>query len=195
MAFPKFENLKYYRGDTFEFDVVLKQQDGSDFDLTIYENVTFKIATKRGPTGTQTTGVAVKLGVATVTAASRTSGNTQITITAANHGYSVGDQIKLSGIDDAVNGEYTVSLVSNANTFKVVGTSTDALSLTGLTGYVALVGDSIIRCTIPSTTGRGLATGDYFYDVQITDTTPDPDVIYTVLTGVLVVTDDVSGAV
>lgn len=117
MAFPKTHNIEYYRGDTFEFSVELKNQDGTEFDLSSFETYTFKIANQRGAGATQYTGTAVKIDPASV------------------------------------------------------------------------------KCTITPTVGRSLAAGQYFYDVQITDATPDPDVIYTVLTGILNVTDDVSGAV
>lgn len=53
MPFPVTHNFTYYRGDTFEFDIVLKKQDGTDFDLNLYENVIFKIANKRGAGGVQ----------------------------------------------------------------------------------------------------------------------------------------------
>jgi len=58
MPFPVTHNFQYYRGDTYEFDVVLKNQDGTDFDLALYENVVFKIANKRGSTGTQVSATA-----------------------------------------------------------------------------------------------------------------------------------------
>ena len=116
MAFPGNHDFSYYRGDTYEFDVVLKNQDGTNFDVTLYETVAFTIGTQRGSSGTKTTALASKIEPSTV------------------------------------------------------------------------------RCTITSTAGRGLAAGTYFYDVQITDTTPDPDVIYTVLTGIITVVDDITGA-
>jgi hypothetical protein len=53
----------------------------------------------------------------------------------------------------------------------------------------------IITCTITSTVGRTLAAGTYVYDVQITDAVPNPDVILTILTGTITVTDDITGAV
>jgi hypothetical protein len=68
----------------------------------------------------------------------------------------------------------------------------------GATQYAGLavkVDPASVKCTITPAVGRTMAAGDYFYDVQITDTTPDPDTIYTVLTGVMTVIDDVSGAV
>jgi hypothetical protein len=53
----------------------------------------------------------------------------------------------------------------------------------------------IVTCTINPSVGRSLTSGSYVYDVQITNTTPDPDLIYTLLTGTITVQDDVTGAV
>jgi len=117
MAFPGNHDFKYYRGDTHEFDVSLKNQDGTDFSITGYETVAFTIANQRGASGTKTTAGATKIE------------------------------------------------------------------------------PSVVRCLITPAVGRTLSAGTYFYDVQITDTTPDPDVIYTVLTGTITVVDDVTGAV
>lgn len=116
MPFPANYDFNYYRGDTYEFDAVLKNQDGTDFDLSLFETVAFSVATARGSSGTKTAGLATK------------------------------------------------------------------------------VLPSTVRCTITSTVGRGLAAGQYYYDVQITDTTPDPDTIYTVLTGTITVIDDIIGS-
>ena len=67
------------------------------------------------------------------------------------------------------------------------------------TQYVATatVNDTtdIVTCTITPAVGRTLAAGTYVYDIQITDPTPNPDVILTILTGSITVTDDVTGAV
>jgi hypothetical protein len=54
---------------------------------------------------------------------------------------------------------------------------------------------NIITCTITSSVGRTLTSGTYVYDVQLTNSSPEPDVILTVLTGSIRVTDDVTGAV
>ena len=60
----------------------------------------------------------------------------------------------------------------------------------------AVVNDvtNIITCTITPSIGRDLAAGTYVYDVQITDVTPNPDVIFTLLTGTITSTNDVVGA-
>jgi len=51
---------------------------------------------------------------------------------------------------------------------------------------------NIVTCTILPTTGRGLEPGTYFYDVQINN---GANLIYTLLTGTVTVSDDVSGAI
>lgn len=54
---------------------------------------------------------------------------------------------------------------------------------------------NVVTCTINPSVGRSLAPGTYVYDVQITNTTPDPDLIFTILNGTITVTDDIAGAV
>jgi hypothetical protein len=56
--------------------------------------------------------------------------------------------------------------------------------------------NDIVTCTITPAQGRQLVAGtSYVYDVQITDVAPNPDVIFTLLTGSITVTDDITGAV
>jgi len=117
MPFPKTFDFNYYKGDTFQFNVELKNSDGTDFLISGYETFAFKLANQRGSGGTQVSALAVKHEPATV------------------------------------------------------------------------------ACTITSTVGRTLSAGQYVYDVQITDTTPTPNIIYTILTGSITVTDDITGAV
>ena len=52
--------------------------------------------------------------------------------------------------------------------------------------------DNLITCTILPSDGRALSPGTYVYDVQIKNGTTQ---IFTVLTGTITVTDDVTGAV
>jgi hypothetical protein len=49
----------------------------------------------------------------------------------------------------------------------------------------------IVTCTITPTVGRTLAAGTYVYDVEIENGVE----IYTLLTGTITVTDDITGAV
>jgi hypothetical protein len=64
------------------------------------------------------------------------------------------------------------------------------------TAALAVVNDvtNIITCTIVPSVGRTLVAGTYVYDVQITNETPNPDVIFTLLTGTITVTNDITGA-
>jgi hypothetical protein len=48
-----------------------------------------------------------------------------------------------------------------------------------------------VTCTILPGAGEGLVAGTYVYDVQIDS---GPTLVYTLLTGTITVTDDVSGA-
>lgn len=50
---------------------------------------------------------------------------------------------------------------------------------------------NIVTCTISPTVGRTLAAGTYVYDIQITNGSQ----VYTILTGQITVTDDITGAV
>jgi acetolactate synthase regulatory subunit len=54
MAFPGTYNFNYYRGDTFEFKIFPKLQDGTKFDLTNY-TAKFTVANRRGTGATQIT--------------------------------------------------------------------------------------------------------------------------------------------
>lgn len=54
MAFPGTYNFNYYRGDTYEFKIFPKLQDGSKFDLSGY-SAEFTIANRRGSGATQFT--------------------------------------------------------------------------------------------------------------------------------------------
>jgi hypothetical protein len=92
---------------------------------------------------------------------------------------------------------------SNGSTFALSGYSASFViaNRRGSTGtqYVATAtvnqSTNIVTCTINPSVGRSLAPGTYVYDVQITNTTPDPDLIFTILNGTITVTDDIAGAV
>lgn len=64
-------------------------------------------------------------------------------------------------------------------------------SQTSAQAVVDTVND-IITCTILPATGRNLTPGSYVYDVQIKNGTA---LIFTLLTGTITVTDDITGAV
>jgi hypothetical protein len=86
-----------------------------------------------------TTATAETNAAKTVTAASRTAGSTEVSITAtgAVAAYPVGTKITVTNSGDAtVNGTWTVTGNSSTNVVKFNGTATTVLALTGITGTV-----------------------------------------------------------
>lgn len=71
-----------------------------------------------------------------------------------------------------------------ANQRGALGTQYDAQAVVNET-------TDIVTCTITPTVGRELAAGTYVYDVQIENGLE----VYTLLTGTITVTDDITGAV
>jgi hypothetical protein len=61
---------------------------------------------------------------------------------------------------------------------------------------LAVVNDvtNIVTCKIEPSVGRSLEVGTYVYDVQITNATTNPPVIFTLLTGTITATNDITGA-
>jgi hypothetical protein len=83
------------------------------------------------------------------------------------------------------------SLVSYGAIF-TIATSRGANPTFAVAGTATIVGNQYIVCTIAPTVGRTLTAGtSYVYDVQISSA--NGSVIYTLLTGNLSVTDDVTG--
>jgi hypothetical protein len=73
----------------------------------------------------------------TITSASRTASTNIITFTTSvNHNLTVGTSVVITGVSSETNGTYTIASPVTSNTFKVVGTPTTTLSLTGLSGMV-----------------------------------------------------------
>jgi hypothetical protein len=80
-----------------------------------------------------TVGSAVAQTAKTVTAISRTAGQTTITATAASHGFPVGATVVISNSGSAAaNGTYTV-LTAASGSFTASGTATTVLALTEIT--------------------------------------------------------------
>jgi hypothetical protein len=81
-----------------------------------------------------TVGSAVAQSAKTVTAISRTAGETTVTVTASSHGFPVGASVTISNTGSAAaNGTYIV-LTAASGSFTASGTATTVLALTGLTG-------------------------------------------------------------
>lgn len=51
-----------------------------------------------------------------------------------------------------------------------------------------------ITCTIVPSVGTTLDAGSYVYDIEIINTVANPDIVYTLLTGIITVTEQVTGA-
>jgi hypothetical protein len=82
-----------------------------------------------------TVGSAASQSAKTVTAISRTAGETTISATATSHGFPVGATITISNTgSSAANGTYTVLSAPTTGTFTASGTATTVLALTGITG-------------------------------------------------------------
>lgn len=97
----------------------------------------------------------------TVTAASRTAGSTEVSITAtgAVAAYPVGTKITVSNSGDAtVNGTWTVTGNSSTNVVKFNGTATTVLALTGITGSVVGVAGTIKSVAYGSGTAANQTT-------------------------------------
>jgi len=106
---------------------------------------------------TITTASAATNAAKTVTAASRTSGSTEVSITAtgAVAAYPVGTKITVANTGDAtINGTWTVTGNSSTNVVKFTSTSTAAAALTGLSGTVVGVAGTIKTQSIAAGTGN-----------------------------------------
>jgi hypothetical protein len=116
MAFPGELNINYYKGDTYEFRVYPKKNDGTVFNLSGY-SVKFSIASERG-------------------------------------------------------------------------------SLTIIEGYSSIYSDNTyIDCAITPGNGASLVAGtSYVYDVEVKKTSSPYNLVHTLLTGTITVTDQVTPA-
>lgn len=86
-----------------------------------------------------------------------------------------GQSFDLSGYSAA----YTIATVRGPTGTQYVATATVDTT------------NDFVTCTISDTTGRALSPGAYVYDVEIDNGIQ----IYTILTGVITVTDDITGAI
>lgn len=109
-----------------------------------------------------------------------------------NFKYYRGDTFIFTIFPKTANTGQAFDLTGYTATFKIANKrGTGATQYTG-TATVDTVADTV-TCTISPTVGRNLAQGTYVYDVQIENS--GSTVIYTLLTGSITSTDDITGAV
>lgn len=182
MAFPKIENLKYYRGDTFDFNVEVRNQDGTDFDLTEYEDVVFKIADKRGSGATQYTGVARKEGLSTI--ACTVTSSVGRNLVSGDYVYDV--QMVDSGTTYVPNMNITFFAQWVANTVGTPGGTADDLSIAPAIATATITGTAKVGQVLTAgTTGlSGSPTPTLSYQWKAAGTNVGTDSpSYTILAG------------
>lgn len=198
MAFPGTFNISYYRGDTYEFRIYPKTSSGAAFDLTSFSDsasdyVKFTIATARGASAIGSVEFQATL-VAGQSEVVLTSGNTvQLSIGQLLYPVSGSGEfaanVRVVSIESSTS--FTVDAPHETNgavVFKVVSSYDGIASVSADKTY--------INCTIPPTVGTYLLPNTtYVYDVEIKNSASPYDYIYTVLTGNISVTDQITGAV
>jgi len=87
----------------------------------------------------------------TVTGLQRDNGTTVLQVAVANHGYSVGQTVTLSGLSEDFNGTYTITTVPASNQFNVTTVATTPYNASALNGSVIAVvgGGNVITQGIP----------------------------------------------
>ena len=87
----------------------------------------------------------------TVTGLQRNNGTTVLQVAVANHGYSVGQTVTLSGLSEDFNGTYTITTVPASNQFNVTTVATTPYNASALNGSViaAIGGGNVITQGVP----------------------------------------------
>jgi hypothetical protein len=99
----------------------------------------------------------------TVTAVSRTLGATTATITAAAHGYAVGQSVQIAGVNTELDATWLVATVPSTDSFTITTVSTTALALTAQTGATAASGDKCYTAQISLTKEQTLLLPEQTY--------------------------------
>ena len=87
----------------------------------------------------------------TVTGLQRDGGTTVLQVAVADHGYSVGQTVILSGLSEDFNGTYTITTVPASNQFNVTTVATTSYNASALNGSVIAVvgGGNVITQGVP----------------------------------------------
>ena len=192
MAFPGTYNISYYRGDSYEFNVYPKTSSGNAFSLTDYASAVFTIATARGSSSLLPTTFTATLEedslVVTLTSGDTASLRVGQKITGVTGTGEFADGVIIASI--TASDSFTVSsahLTDGAVSFRIDQT---------YSGFAEISSDkTYVKCVITPEVGKYLdASKAYVYDVQIGDNVAavDYDISYTLLTGNISVTEEVS---
>ena len=122
--------------------------------------------------------VASSLSNFTITDAARTASSTTVTLTTdGNHNLAVSSSVVITGVDDTVDGTYTVVSVG-ADTFTVTGTATTALDLSDLTGMVDVnaVQDYVFTLSLTSDQTMRLANRTW-WEIRAIDAFTDESLV------------------
>jgi hypothetical protein len=190
MAFPGTYNINYYKGDTYEFNVYPKTTAGDSFSLSGFTSAKFTISSGRGNLSLSSESYSAILGLNTkvVTLTAGTTGNLK-----------VGQKLyKVSG-----NGEFysetIITLITSDTSFLVQDNHATAgtvvfKSNSSYTAYAEFAPDGqAVSCAITPEVASYLdANIPYVYDIQIfKDKSPYP-LTYTLLTGTISLTEDIT---
>ena len=192
MAFPGTFNINYYKGDTYEFNVYPKTTAGSDFDMTGYETAKFTISSVRGVDSYVSTNISATLSLA--------DSLTKRTITATGDISSakVGMLlVKTSGVGEFGVGSRIIAITGQTITVSVDHVTAGAIGFAIDERYEAYGTFSqdkkYVKCAIqPSVAAFLDATKSYVYDVQIRKTESPYDKVFTLLTGTIAITEEVT---
>lgn len=116
--------------------------------------------------------------------------------TSTPHNFLVGDTISVSGVDATFNGNYTITAKAST-TFSYAKTASNvastAVSPAGAAVSLTTTSTNAITCTITPTVGNLLSGGGaYVYDISIFR--DNGAINYTLMTGTISVTDDITAA-
>lgn len=190
MAFPGTYNINYYKGDTYEFAVYPKTTEGGTFLMTDYTSAKFTIATARGTGALSTESYASTL----------TAGEKRVVLTTGDTSkLKVGQRLyKITGTGTFA-ADTIITYISNSTTFLVQ----DAHGVSGTINFkannsfvaeaeISADGKSVLCAITPEIANYLDAATPYVYDIQIfKDSTPYP-YTYTLLTGSLSLTEDIT---
>jgi hypothetical protein len=197
MTFPATYNISYYQGDTYQFIIRPKTSTGDVYTIpSSAYTAKFYIAPTRGGSAGSTVEA-----TATITSTAFSVNNKALTdnvatlTTSTIHNFVLGETVTVAGVDDTFNGNYTIT-AKTSTTFSYAKTASNvtstAVSPVGSVVSLNPTSTDSITCTITPTQGNLLDPATtYVYDVSIYKT-DDASVNYTLLTGNIKITDDIT---